>query len=218
MKDNQAELMRSLMTHVIAGEAEAVVATCRLGLESGIEARDLLNAGMMAGMAEIGDRFSRGEAFVPEMLIAARAMKAGIKVLEPELVQRPALSAGRVLIGTVAGDLHDIGKNLTALMMESAGFEVTDLGVDVPVARFVSEAMDSGAAAVGISALLTTTMGRMREVVAGLREAGFTGKVIIGGAPVTETYAEEIGADLYGPDAADGARRLKAALAPGARG
>jgi 5-methyltetrahydrofolate--homocysteine methyltransferase len=161
-------------------------------------------------MGEVGKRFEEGEFFVPEMLISARAMKAGLAILKPYLVDSGVESAGIVAIGTVQGDLHDIGKNLVAVMLEGAGFEVRDLGVDVPPETFVNAA-NEGAQVIGLSALLTTTMPKMEQTIQALREANVLNKVsvIIGGAPVTESYAQQIGADAFAPDASSATRVVR---------
>ncbi len=201
-----------LKEQVISGHAKEVEEGCRKGLKAKIPAHELLNDGMLSGMTEVGDRFSRGDFFIPEMLVAARAMKAGLAVLESELEKNPAKSMGKVVIGTVTGDLHDIGKNLAGIMLSSAGFEVIDMGIDVSAEQFASKAKETDAAAVGLSALLTTTMVNMEGIVKALRAGGFSGKISLGGAPVTQEYADKIGADLYAADAAEGARKLKQAV------
>ena len=160
-----------------------------------------LEEGLIAGMDIIGGRFKRNEIYIPEVLIAARAMHAGMSVLEPELVKSGVKMIGKLAIGTVKGDLHDIGKNLVAMMYKGAGFDVQDLGVDVPAEKYVKAAVE-GANIVGLSALLTTTMVGMKGVIESLKEKGAKAKVIIGGAPLTQNYADEIGAQGYAPDAA----------------
>ncbi len=164
-------------------------------------------------MGIVGGKFKRNEAWVPEVLIAARAMNAGMELLEPLLVEAGVEPVGTFALGTVKGDLHDIGKNLVAMMMKGAGFQVIDLGIDVPAEKFVEAVKESGCDVVGFSALLTTTMPRMAEIVKALRDAGLTEvKIIIGGAPVTQGYADEIGADGYAPDAASAADVAKALI------
>jgi len=172
-----------------------------------------LDEGLIAGMSVVGKKFQANEFYVPEMLIAARAMKAGMKIIRPILVQKDIKSQGTVVLGTVKGDLHDIGKNLVGMMLEGAGFEVIDLGIDVAPEKFVQTAKEKKAHFIGISALLTTTMVGMKDVVKAVQETGLDGKVkvMIGGAPVTQSYADEIGADGYAPDAAstvDEAKKL----------
>lgn len=170
-------------------------------LSAGADAGKLLNEGLIAAMDYVGQQFAEGEMFVPEMLMAAQAMKCGLEVLKPALAQGGAPTAGIVVIGTVRGDLHDIGKNLVGMMLEGAGFEVIDLGVDVEPKAFVDTAKSKGAKIVGMSALLTTTMPAMEEVVAALKEAGLNVKTMIGGAPVTQSYADKIGASGYSENA-----------------
>jgi len=166
---------------------------------------DIITNQLIPAMAEVGDRFARNEFYVPEMLIAARAMQGGLAILKPLLLDGDIVSAGRVVIGTVKGDLHDIGKNLVSMMLEGAGFEVTDLGVDVAPEKFVEAIRENQAQIVALSALLTTTMTMMKDTIAILAEAGVRDqvKIIIGGAPVTQSYADEIGADGYGRTAQD---------------
>ena len=193
--------------NVIDGQAPEVEAGVKSALEAGIAADAILNQALIAAMDEVGRRFENGDFFVPEMLVAARAMQAGLKLLKPHLVEAEVKSAGKVAIGTVKGDLHDIGKNLVAMMLEGAGFEVNDLGVDVTPEVFVKAAQD-GAQVIGMSALLTTTMNNMENTIEALKAAGLREKVkvLIGGAPVTQDYANRIGADAFAPDASSAAR------------
>jgi 5-methyltetrahydrofolate--homocysteine methyltransferase len=166
-------------------------------------------------MGEVGRLFEAGEFFVPEMLIAARAMKAGLELLRPRLAEANVQAVAKVILGTVRGDLHDIGKNLVAMMLEGAGFEVIDLGVDVTPDKFVAAVRDQKPQFLGMSALLTTTMTSMRATIEALKEAGIRDqvKVMVGGAPLTEEYAADIGADLYAPDASSAARRARGLVA-----
>ena len=196
--------------NVIAGQAQEVEQGVQGALDQGIEADVVLNESLIPAMGEVGKRFEEGVFFVPEMLISARAMKAGLAILKPYLVDSGVESAGIVAIGTVQGDLHDIGKNLVAVMLEGAGFEVRDLGVDVPPETFV-DAANEGAQVIGLSALLTTTMPKMEQTLQALREANVLNKVsvIIGGAPVTESYAQQIGADAFAPDASSATRVVR---------
>ncbi|QBG46420.1 cobalamin-binding protein [Verrucomicrobia bacterium S94] len=187
-----------LFEAVLKGKRKDVAALVQTEIERKTDVEEILMESMVPAMAEIGDRFSRNEAYVPEMLIAARAMQAGLDLLEPLLEAAGHEPIGKVAIGTVKGDLHDIGKNLCAMMLKGAGFEVMDLGVDCDVDKY-KEAVDNGAQLVLLSALLTTTMPYMKEVVAGLEGCG--AKILIGGAPVTQDYADEIGADGYSDDA-----------------
>jgi 5-methyltetrahydrofolate--homocysteine methyltransferase len=183
-------------------------------LDAGTEINSILNDGLIGAMDIVGKKFSDGEFFVPEMLQAAKAMKAGLEVLKPHLSSEAVASKGTIIIGTVKGDLHDIGKNLVAMMMEGAGFDVVDLGVDIDTDKFVKAAVEHNAGVVAISALLTTTMPAMEATVIAIKEAGIAAKTIIGGAPVTEAYADQIGADGYSddaPGAVELARKLVAA-------
>ena len=203
--------LEKIYQDVIDGQASEVEAGVKAALADGVAADVILNKALIAAMDEVGKRFEEGDFFVPEMLIAARAMQSGLKHLKPYLAETDIKSAGTVAIGTVKGDLHDIGKNLVAMMLEGAGFEVVDLGVDVAPEAFVKAAQE-GAQVVGMSALLTTTMGNMQRTVDALTAAGLRDrvKVVIGGAPVTEDYAKKIGADAYAPDASSATRVVRA--------
>ena len=197
---------------VVKGKTKAVELAVQEALAAGCPPSDILNAGMIKAMDEVGAQFKTGEIFVPEMLMSARAMKKGVEVLKPHLVSGTTGSAGKAVIGTVAGDLHDIGKNLVAMMLESAGFEVIDLGVDVSREKFaktVEKTPDINL--VCCSALLTTTLPALRETVAYLNRASFRKniKIMVGGAPVTQALADEIGADAYTKDAAECAQRAR---------
>ena len=196
---------------VINGKAKLIGGLVQEGLDEGNDPSAILNS-MIDAMGVVGERFKNNEIFVPEMLVAARAMKKGVEVLKPHLASGSAGAAGKVIIGTVAGDLHDIGKNLVAMMIESAGFEVIDLGVDVSSDKFL-EAVRSNpdTKIVACSALLTTTMPALRDTVAALNAADFRSKikVMVGGAPITQEFADEIGADAYTPDAASAAAKAK---------
>lgn len=201
---------------VLRGKAKKVADAVNAALEEGCDPSALLNEGMIAAMDEVGARFKNGEIFVPEMLVAAKAMKNGVEILKPHLASGAAGAAGKVIIGTVAGDLHDIGKNLVAMMLESAGFEIIDLGVDVAKEKFV-EAYEENpdTKIVCCSALLTTTMPALRDTVALLNNSAFRGniKVMVGGAPISAEFAEEIGADAYTEDAASCAQKAKELVA-----
>jgi len=183
------------------GKADEVKNLVTQALEEKVDAKKVLEEGLIAGMDIIGGRFKRNEIYIPEVLIAARAMHAGMSILEPILVKSGVKMIGKIAIGTVKGDLHDIGKNLVAMMYKGAGFNVQDLGVDVPAEKFV-QASDDGADIVGLSALLTTTMVQMKNVIESLKEKGAKAKIMIGGAPVTQNYCDEIGAQGYAADAA----------------
>ena len=206
-------VLDELREAVIDGQAKLAVAAATQGLEQGIPAEVLLQDGLIAAMREVGRLFEENEIYVPEMLVAARAMNATVAVLKPRLVERAVQSSGTVAIGTVQGDLHDIGKNLVAMMLEGSGFEVVDLGTDVPPERFV-EAIRAGADVVAMSALLTTTMTSMQDVVEAITVAGLRDRVriIVGGAPITAKYAVQIGADGYAPDASKAVRKVRELL------
>ena len=177
-----------------------------------IPVEDILRQGLIAGMDIVGDKFSNGEYFVPEMMFSAKAMKAGLKILRPLMMDQTALSSGKVIIGTVQGDMHDIGKNLVAMMLEGAGFEVIDLGVNTSPQKFLEQAKEHPEALIGLSALLTITMANMRSVIEILNENGMTNKVFIGGAPLTSKFAQEIGADGFAPDASSAVKEAKQLL------
>ena len=200
--------------HVEIGKTKIVPILVQQALDEGHAAVEILQA-MIDGMGVVGDKFSAGEIFVPEMLIAAKAMAKGVEVLKPHLAGESSLSLGTCVIGTVQGDLHDIGKNLVAMMIESAGFTVIDLGVDVPAEKFISAVKDnSGVNLVACSGLLSTTMPAMRATVAALKSCGLSGfKVLVGGAPVTREFADEIGADAYAADAGSAAIMAKELVA-----
>lgn len=202
--------LESIYQNVIDGNAPAVQAGVQAALASGASADTILQDALIKAMQEVGRRYEIGDLYVPEMLIAARAMQAGLNVLKPLLVAGGVQAAGRVAIGTVHGDLHDIGKNLVGMMLEGAGIEVKDLGNDVPPEKFVQAAQD-GAQIIAMSALLTTTMASMKKTIDALEKAGVRNKVkvIIGGAPVTSAYAKQIGADGYAPDASSASRLVK---------
>ncbi|NLT74410.1 MAG: cobalamin-binding protein [Chloroflexi bacterium] len=199
---------------ILEGDMAAVDAATRASLDAGLAANELLDQAMIPAMDEVGRLFEENEYYVPELLIAARAMKAGLAILRPHLVAQGIGSRGKVALGTVKGDLHDIGKNLVGIMIEGAGFEVVDLGVDVSPAQFVQAVEEENAQVIGLSALLTTTMPSMQRTIEALREAGLRDKVkvIIGGAPVTQRYADEIGADGYTRDAAAAAKLVRQML------
>jgi len=204
------KIVTTINEKVIAGDDTEVALQVQQAIAAGIDPGIILNDGLISAMNEVGKRFERGEYFVTEMLMAARAMKAGLEPLQPLLIKTDIKPLGKVVIGTVKGDLHDIGKNLVAVMMEGVGLEIVDLGVDVSADRFV-DAARAGADIVAISALLTTTMQQMKTVIAALNEAGLRNriKIMVGGAPVTEDFAHEIGADGYGKDAGSAARLAK---------
>lgn len=196
------------------GRAKNVKTLVTQALEVGVDAKEILNEGLLAGMMIIGGKFKNNEVFVPEVLVAARAMNAGISILEPKLIEIGNEPIGRAVIGTVKGDLHDIGKNLVVMMLKGAGFEIHDLGVDVEPEVFLAKAQEFGADVICMSALLTTTMPNMKNLIDLLKEKGLRDQyiVMIGGAPVNESFAQEIGADYYTPDAASAAETAKQAV------
>ncbi len=200
-------LLEEISTLLQRGRANEIKVAVQKALDSGIDAKTVLEQGLMAGMDIIGGKFKRNEVYVPEVLIAARAMNAALEPLKPHLAVSGVKSRGRVIIGTVKGDLHDIGKNLVKMMLEGKGFEVVDLGVDVSVDKFVAAAKERKPDILCCSALLTTTMGEMKAVVEGLKVEGLREalKVMVGGAPITEAFCASIGADRYAPDAASAA-------------
>ena len=204
-------MLDDLRQSVIDGDMNRTQELVQIAIAEKVPAEQILKEGLISAMAEVGRMFECGEFFVPEMLISARAMKSGLTLLRPHLIAANVQAVGKVIIGTAAGDLHDIGKNLVGMMLEGAGFEVIDLGVDVPPEKYVQAVREHHPDIVACSALLTTTMLRMKELILSLHEAGLRRqvKVMIGGAPITEDYARDIGADLYAPDAASAATRAK---------
>jgi 5-methyltetrahydrofolate--homocysteine methyltransferase len=203
--------LETIGSHVIEGDAPGATAAVQAALDAGLSAESVLKGSLIPAMDEVGRLFESGELFVPEMLVAARAMQSGLGLLKLLLVDSNVEAAGRVVIGTVQGDLHDIGKNLVAMMMEGAGFEIIDLGVDVQPEDFVAAARDHEADVVAMSALLTTTMSNMEATVKALQEAGLKDrvKVMVGGAPLTQDFAEQIGADGFASDASQAAKVAK---------
>jgi methanogenic corrinoid protein MtbC1 len=193
--------VKDIAEAVLAFNEPGVVDLVKTEIAAETEINEILNTGLIGAMDIVGKKFSDGELFVPEMLMAAQAMKAGLEVLKPHLSGEAVVSRGTVVIGTVKGDLHDIGKNLVAMMMEGAGFDVVDLGADIDAEKFVKAASEHNAGVVALSALLTTTMPAMKATIVAIKEAGITAKIIIGGAPVTEAYADQIDADGYSEDA-----------------
>jgi len=205
--------LKTLADAIIKGDQNTAVEITKTALDEGTAAKSVLEEGLIAGMDVVGSRFKKNEIYIPEVLIAARAMKMAMEILEPELVKAGVKPVGKFLIGTVQGDLHDIGKNLVAMMLKGAGFEVIDLGVDVGPEKFVEQAKAAGAQLIGMSALLTTTMPGMEKTVKALKDAGVSAKIMIGGAPVTQGYADRIGADGYTPDAASAVDMAKTLVA-----
>ncbi|HUS47717.1 MAG TPA: corrinoid protein [Phycisphaerae bacterium] len=194
--------LQGMADALIKGDRNKVVEITKQAVAEGVPAKQILDEGLVAGMDIVGKRFKANEVYVPEVLIAARAMKAGMEILQPALTKAGVEPAGTVVLGTVKGDLHDIGKNLVGMMLTGGGLKVVDAGTDVPADKFVETCKSSGAQVCAMSALLTTTMPQMSEVVKAIKGAGVKVKTIIGGAPVTQNYADEIGADGYAPDAA----------------
>jgi 5-methyltetrahydrofolate--homocysteine methyltransferase len=208
------ELLERMSEELQKGNYREMPNLVQEALKSHIPPSKILSNGLVAGMDVVGEKFRRNELFIPEVLISAKAMHAGMEVLRPKLVESGAKLGGKVVIGTVKGDLHDIGKNLVGMLMEGAGYQVIDIGIDVPSEKFVEAVRAHQPQVVGLSALLTTTMPRMKEVIESLREAGIRNqvKVMVGGAPVTERFAKDIGADGYAPDAANAAERVRQLL------
>ena len=198
---------QAMSENIQKGKAKEVEQLVQEALDEGFSAREILDEGLMPGMGIVGERFKKNEIFVPEVLIAARAMSAGTTLLRPHFVRDGVESVGKAVIGTVKGDLHDIGKNLVKMMMEGKGIEIVDLGTDVAADKFIEEAKNQGAGIICCSALLTTTMKGMEEVVNVAEQAGIRDrvKIMVGGAPVTEAFKTSIGADVYSPDAASAA-------------
>jgi 5-methyltetrahydrofolate--homocysteine methyltransferase len=192
---------KDIYNAVLGFDETGVKSLTQKEIDAGTAIDTILNEGLISAMDEVGQKFSSGELFVPEMLMAAQAMKAGLEILKPLLSSESARTKGTIVIGTVKGDLHDIGKNLVAMMMEGAGFEVIDIGVDVASESFIQTAAENNADVIALSALLTTTMPAMETTVKAVREAGMSTRIIIGGAPVTQAFADQIGADGYSADA-----------------
>lgn len=208
-------ILSEISEYLQQGRARNVKELVQAAIDQGIDARTILDEGLLSGMNVIGEKFKNNEVYIPDVMIAARAMNAGTEILKPLLAAGGTKAAGKVVIGTVKGDLHDIGKNLVRMMMEGKGLEVVDLGVDVPPNRFVQAAKDEDAQIIACSSLLTTTMTEMKNVVEAAVEAGIRHKVkiMVGGAPVTEDFCKSIGADIYSPDAASAADDAVRALA-----
>lgn len=204
--------LQALADHIIKGKKNPAVELTQQALAEGIAPQTIVNEGLIAGMAVVGEKFKKNEFYVPEVLIAARAMKECMTILKPLMAETGVQPVGTVIIGTVKGDLHDIGKNLVAMMLQGNGFEVVDMGVDVAPEKFVDAIKEKKAEIVALSALLTTTMPGMKQVIDALEAAGIRNdvKVMIGGAPVTQKFSDEIGADGYAPDAASAVDLAKA--------
>jgi 5-methyltetrahydrofolate--homocysteine methyltransferase len=205
------DLLTTLSTNLQEGNDRAVCVLTRQAIAAGLPPAEILDRALLSGMAAVGARFRDREIFLPDVLLAARAMHGALALLKPLLAAGNVPSAGTVVLGTVSGDIHDIGKNLVAFMLQGAGFDVVDLGTDVAPDRFVDAAIDSGATVIGVSALLTTTMAGMAGVVDVVRRRGLSARVatIVGGAPVTDAFAREIGADAYASDAPSAVERIR---------
>jgi 5-methyltetrahydrofolate--homocysteine methyltransferase len=210
-----SDVLLEIVTKLYEGDEVQVPTLVQEGLSQGFSPSEILNGGLIAGMDRVGKDFKAGNLYIPEVLIAARAMQAGMNVLRPLLVESKVATAGKVVIGTVKGDLHDIGKNLVKMMLEGAGYEIIDLGNNVSPQGFIDAVQKYHPDIVGLSALLTTTMPQMKETILGLKSAGTRDsvKVLIGGAPVTAEYAAQIGADAYAPDAGVAVDRAHSLLA-----
>jgi 5-methyltetrahydrofolate--homocysteine methyltransferase len=211
------ELLQRISEELQKGNYQEMPQLVQEALNRNIPPSKILSDGLVAGMDVVGEKFRRDEFFMPEVLISARAMQAGMDILRPKLIETGARLAGKIVLGTVKGDLHDIGKNLVGMLMEGAGFQVIDLGIDVPSERFVEAVKSNQPNILGLSALLTTTMPRMKEVIESLVEAGVRDrvKVMVGGAPITEKYARDIGADGYAPEAASAVEKARELIGRG---
>ena len=200
-------ILNQISEQLQMGKAKDVKALVEQAVAEGMAAQTILEDGLLHGMGIIGGKFKNNEVFVPEVLVAARAMNMGAAVLKPLLAEEGVQSSGKVCLGTVKGDLHDIGKNLVKMMMEGKGLEVVDIGIDAPTEKFIQTAVDEGCQIIAISALLTTTMGEMETIIEAAKAAGIRDnvKIMVGGAPITQAFCEQIGADAYSPDAATAA-------------
>jgi len=205
------ELLQKISEELQKGNYQEMPKLVQEALNANVPPSKILSDGLVAGMDVVGEKFRRDEFFMPEVLISARAMQAGMDILRPKLIETGVKLAGKIVLGTVKGDLHDIGKNLVGMLMEGAGFQVIDLGIDVPSERFVEAVKMNRPNILGLSSLLTTTMPKMKEVIESLVEAGVRGrvKVMVGGAPVTEKFAKDVGADAYAPEAASAVEKAR---------
>ena len=206
------DIIKEIYDAVMEGKVDEASNRVQQALNAKVEANDILNKGLIAAMDIVGEKFGEGELFIPQVLWSAKAMQAGMDLLKPRLSSTDRTAKGTVVIGTAKGDIHDIGKNLVAIMLEGSGFKVADLGVDVAPERFIEKALEVKADVIAMSALLTTTMPSMEEVVSLIKAKKLPFKVIVGGAPVDQAFCQEIGADAYGMDAADGLRKVKGLL------
>lgn len=207
--------LQKITETLISGDGETLKTLVQAAIDAGMAANEILQKGLIAGMDIVGERMESGEMFIPEVLMSAQAMAESVEILKPLLAEGETAAALKVVIGTVKGDLHDIGKNLVVMMMESAGFEVIDMGVDVPPEKFVEAIKSNKPTIVGLSALLTTTMPMMKKTIMSIEESGLREslKIIVGGAPVNQAFADEIGADGYAPDAGAASKLAKALYA-----
>jgi 5-methyltetrahydrofolate--homocysteine methyltransferase len=206
------DIIKAIYEAVMEGKVDEASSRVQQALDSKVEVNEILNKGLIAAMDVVGEKFGEGELFIPQVLWSAKAMQGGMDLLKPHFSSSDRAGKGTVVIGTAKGDIHDIGKNLVAIMLEGSGFQVADLGVDVAPERFVEKAVEVKADVIALSALLTTTMPSMGEVVSLIKAKKLPFKVIVGGAPVDQAFCEEIGADAYGMDAADGLRKIKGML------
>jgi 5-methyltetrahydrofolate--homocysteine methyltransferase len=208
------QILAEIFEGIVSGDRVGVPQKTRDALDAGLEPELVLQEGMIAAMSKVGTLFEQGEYYVPEMLLAARTMQKGMDVLKPQLVKAGVKTKGKIVAGTIQGDMHDIGKNLVCMMLEGAGFEIMDLGTDVSPAKFLQAAQDDQVDVVAVSALLTTTMVNMGPVINTLSEAGLRDrvKVVVGGAPITDAFAKQIGADGYAPDASRAVRLISEML------
>ena len=207
-------MIQKIKEAILKGDREGVLKATKAAVEQGLEIRKILDDGLIGGMLVMGEKFKNNEVFIPEVLISAKAMHAGMALLEPHFVKHGIKPVGKVVIGTVKGDLHDIGKNIVSMMLKGAGFEIHDLGIDVPTEKFIESVRKTGANIIAMSSLLTTSMGSMRDTIKTLKDSGLDDKVktMIGGAPVTQEFADSIGADGYARDAASAVDTAKELL------
>jgi 5-methyltetrahydrofolate--homocysteine methyltransferase len=215
--EEEMELLQKISEELQKGNYQEMPKLVQEALNANVPPSKILSDGLVAGMDVVGEKFRRDEFFMPEVLISARAMQAGMDILRPKLIETGVKLAGKIVLGTVKGDLHDIGKNLVGMLMEGAGFQVIDLGIDVPSERFVEAVKMNRPNILGLSSLLTTTMPKMKEVIESLVEAGVRGrvKVMVGGAPVTEKFAKDVGADAYAPEAASAVEKARELIGRG---
>ena len=205
-------ILKDIATSLLAGDDKKIVEQVTQAIEQKVPTVEILDDGLIAGMNVVGQKFRNDEMYLPEVLISARAMTAAVTLLKPLLIAEEVPSRGKVILGSVEGDLHDIGKNLVGIMLEGAGFAVVDLGIDVPAEKFIEAAVEEDASVIGVSSLLTTTMSKMKGVVDLVEERGLSGqvKVLVGGAPLTEEFAQSIGANSYAYDAASAVEKVRA--------